>query len=192
MKVLLAEQKVKHNFLGVTWQLIPDYLYKYNKRQVFTQHLNRYGRLTKAYNEVIMKLSYYHNEMNFLIGVWLSLPFGEKKENYNNNILSFMKDEKVVYTYELRYVNNFDALNLWYSKKVDDDTELDIERFYDLISFKNQQPTVYISIILRYKIFIIEIYDPLNSNNVVYHVTYQDVFNLLLHICCNGGIPPSD
>jgi hypothetical protein len=177
------EQRVKYNFPGVTWELIPDYLYKYNKRQNFTQHLNRYYRLAAAYEEVTTILDTYQQNINELLRIWVGLSPEEKKEEYGDDLTRFMEDQGFMREYKLGNINNFDVLNLYYTKKVDDELELDIEKYYEL-SFTYY---ILINVIVGFKTFVFELVNrnAIHNTTLRYNVTYQDVFNFLLHLYCN-------
>lgn len=137
----------------------------------------------EAYRNVERDFEQYNSDESYLRDLWRKFSLDEK--NTLRIILKiFLKTGGLKYTCELKYINTFDVLNLWYTKKVDDVIERDIKTFYDLYLLDSQD--IYIDIIIVYSDTKFEIYGS-GSNRLRYIVTYRDIFNLLLHIYCNGG-----
>ncbi len=173
------EQRVKYNFPNVTWELIPDYLYRYNKRQTFTQHFNRYYKLNLAYEKTIKILLTFKDSLSVAISVWYEEFTEEERKDFDNDIKIFLQEDvSSFYTFRLNCINNFDVLNLWYTNKVEDNIELDIEKYYKL-------EESYIMIYLQYDMYSFGLKS--NNEELIYNVEYIDIFNALLHLYCNGG-----
>lgn len=118
--------------------------------------------------------------------MWNGLSQFEKDKYYNNSLDLLLTDINLIHTFKLSTINNFDILNLWYTKKVSDELEFDIERYYN-VSFDILSKS-HIFIKLKYGEYHFTLTNPDQTLVVSYQVTYKDVFNALLHMYCNGGV----
>ncbi len=154
-------------------------MYKYNKSQDLFEHISRYQILSDAYDKVITSFGCYQDKMGDLIELWENLPLDDKVK-YGVNL----ENLGIKHICGFDRINNFDVLNLWYTKRVDRKTELTIADCYNPISGRGG----YITIFMMYKNFRFEVTNQSKSIKVSYSVTQRDVFNLLLHVYCNGEV----
>jgi hypothetical protein len=162
---------LKGSTKDINYNLIPNYLYNYNDNE-YNTNLYTYINLIDAYNIVKERINSYNSEKEFL-------SHYEDTTKYDNF--------QMTWTYDMRGINNFDILNLKYTKRINNDIE---EKIRKLLMTRFKLNKIYqlfeisFSLRMRGHVFILQV----RGNQIEYEVSLQDMFNAMLHVILNGGI----
>lgn len=161
---------VKVKFSNITFDLIPNYLYTFDKKDDFIIWYSNYFRLNSAYSYATRYTNNFEKELRET-GEY----YGKKSEGY--------KFHAPTMRFALNLVNNIKVLNLYYTERISSELEKRLFEWYPL-----EADDSWTIISLTYKeYFSISISsDSSSSGEISYILTKRDVFNLLLHVFCNG------
>ena len=153
-------------FPNLDLKLIPDYMYKLEDYTFETMLANRQRLDTaKSYTEGIFIMS-------------------------RRNALSTNSGDAFNRTYPLAFVNNINALKL---DLVSEDIRMNVvEKLLVLSAIRKYQILIIVTNDLKYMIkLLLETDETLSHRNRFepeYEISKSDMYNLLIHIHCNGGI----
>lgn len=182
---LFWSTKIRLTFPNLDFRVVPDYLWKYKDKELYTILAN-YRRLYEIYENVIRTFININIELDYKLQVLnMTIAREHNKSGFNVNLEEQLNTE---IKYDLHYITNFDLLSLSYTTGLDEKIKLELFKYFITAGddYSTEQRAshyilIHISYFGTYK-FAIESVP--HHRRFEYKVNKQDIFNILIHLNC--------